>query len=176
MFFSNKAQLSDAMDSLISSGFIDASDSRLEYEIVWHHSKVREMFDSVESVIIKKPRVKTKKESEADENEDVRVKIFNHYKTLGNLKQQSKLTDFLRTSIDTALSTYKEDDILEALSYANSVEWLANSIDKLWNNAGWVIKNIDKFMDGGKYRTSNKEVQKEVVISKYYSNDTILTL
>lgn len=175
MFFSSKPQLSDAINSLVESGFIEVSDNRTEYEITWHHSKVRELFDSVESVLIKKPRVKTVKK-EIDESETVRLTILNHYKTLGNLKQQSKMTDFLRTAIDKSLETYSKEQVIEALSYANTCEWLANSIDKLWNNAGWVIKNIENFMEGGKYRKFTKEEPAQKNTAKYYDDVGILTL
>ena len=113
-----------------------------------------------ESVVVVKRQKKEKVKGELlspEEND-----IIEYYKTFDVFPKLSSLTQRRKVALNDSLSKYSVSDIKDALLYASEQEWLKRHLGALWYDFGWLLINIDKFMEGGKYRYNKKPKEIEV--------------
>lgn len=167
LFFSSSSDVKESLEELNKCGLIKS------YE--WDRGSVslvkpnRELIiktllpPETQQIVIKKTTVTTKRVK--TEISDSVISIVKHYNELGVFRGQSA-TKTVDNFANVALEKYTLDQIIEAIDFASTQQWVLNKVDQPWFNLAWILKNIDGFMLGGKYNKYG-EKNEENVGNKY---------
>lgn len=167
LFFSSSSDVKESLDELNKCGLIKS------YE--WDRGSVslvkpnRELIiktllpPETQQIVIKKTAATTKRAK--TEISDSVISIVKHYNELGVFRGQSA-TKTVDNFANAALEKYTLDQIIEAIDFASTQQWVLNKVDQPWFNLAWILKNIDGFMLGGKYNKYG-EKNEENVGNKY---------
>lgn len=148
LFFNSSADTKGGIDELVNNNIITCRWTRGNISnIVIDGETLKGIFDN-ESLVINKVVVKKKVTKE-----DPRVSLLvSHYNEYPELPKPSTLTANVRAMALAKLELYNEDSIKDAITFASEQQWLTNKADERWCNLLWVLRNIEGFMEGGKYR------------------------
>ena len=105
-----------------------------------------------------KPKVKV-----TDEKEEELKEWYEIYKKYPRLPQHKTFTQNTRINLVDVVGKYTKEDFVDALECASD-SWVQNKLDERWMTAGWILKNIAGFMEGGKYRVKFKKKTEDVVV------------
>ena len=167
LFFSSSSDVKESLEELNRCGLIKG------YE--WDRGSVsmvkpnRELIiktllpPETQQIVIKKTSATTKRVK--TEISDSVISIVKHYNELGVFRGQSA-TKTVDNFANAALEKYTLDQIIEAIDFASTQQWVLNKVDQPWFNLAWILKNIDGFMLGGKYNKYG-EKNEENVGNKY---------
>lgn len=167
LFFSSSSDVKESLEELNKCGLIKS------YE--WDRGSVslvkpnRELIiktllpPETQQIVIKKTSATTKRVK--TEISDSVISIVKHYNELGVFRGQSA-TKTVDNFANAALEKYTLDQIIEAIDFASTQQWVLNKVDQPWFNLAWILKNIDGFMLGGKYNKYG-EKNEENVGNKY---------
>ena len=163
LFFSSSSDVKESLDELSKCGLIKS------YE--WDRGSVslikpnRELIvqtllpPETQKIVIKKAAAATKRvKTEISDNV---ITIVKHYNGLGVFRGQSA-TKTVDNFANAALEKYTLDQIIEAIDFASTQQWVLNKVDQPWFNLAWILKNIDGFMLGGKYNKYGDNSEEKV--------------
>lgn len=153
--------IKSALEKLEDCGLIymDKEWDRGAFSISFVIEKMIELY-KIEDVEIKKEKKKTVKKQQQEVSDEVKLILDEYNKTD---MPSASLTDRRKKAINSALSKYKVEDIVDAMRYACSQRWVLDKSSEKWMDLAWILTRIDEFMEGGKYR-KKQEVKQESII------------
>ena len=155
LFFNSSADIKAGIEELKNNNIISCNWNRGNISgIEIDGETISSIFDN-ENLVINKIVVN---KNESKENPKV-SSIVAHYNTYPDLPRPSTLTANVRAVTTSKLELYGEESIKDAISFASEQKWLINKSNERWCSLLWVMRNIEGFMTGGKYRKGNETKQ-----------------
>lgn len=179
LFFKNSADVKNAFDELTNSELINAEFNNGNIENIELNYELIRFVYKVEDVIISKEKIKkTKKDSIKIESQLIAVMndIVSHYNNYSFLPRPSKLTDTNKEVLKSKLNIFSPETIKDAITYVSTQNWVLNKADENWLNMCWILRNIEGFMEGGKYRNNKSNVSSNIDLSKLREDKEVMFL
>lgn len=153
--------IKSALEKLEDCGLIymDKEWDRGTFSISFGIEKMIELY-KIEDVEIKKEKKKTVKKQQQEVSDEVKLILDEYNKTD---MPSASLTDRRKKAINSALSKYKVEDIVDAMKYACSQRWVLDKSSEKWMDLAWILTRIDEFMEGGKYRKKQDKKQDSII-------------
>jgi len=149
LVFTSSADVKSAFERLVDEGFLFGVYNRGVISSMELNFESFKDFYSAEDVVIKREKKSFVKKKEISGEE---VEIVDHYNKYPELPRPSTLTPTNRVIIKSKLDLYSLDEIKDAITFADEVNWIKSKLEEPWLNLTWIIRNIENFMPDGKYR------------------------
>lgn len=165
LIFTSANDVKKGATELKEAGLIDCSYENgqikdLNVDIVECNKFFSEKLNKIKRESVKKVAKKTEKTS--PETKD----IIDYYNSFPLLPRPAGLTDTAKRVVGVAMGDHSVDSIKDGILHASKANWLINKADENWCNMVWVIRNIDRFVEGGKYRDKIQKSENNVVQSE----------
>lgn len=153
--------IKSALEKLEDCGLIymDKEWDRGTFSISFGLEKMIDLY-KIEDVEIKKEKKKTVKKQQQEVPDEVKLILDEYNKTD---MPSASLTDRRKKAINSVLSKYKVEDIVDAMKYACSQRWVLDKSSEKWMDLAWILTRIDEFMEGGKYRKKQDKKQDSII-------------
>lgn len=148
IFFSSSKEISTAFDSLIEKGIVTGEYNRgIITNLSFDEQSMIDIFFNKDRVI------KEKKKTQIIKEEGPVTEIIKLYRSFDALPRPAAFSKINIGLTKEALEMYSEDEIRDAISFA-STTWFATETwrKKSFSSYSWFLRNIEGFMEGGKYR------------------------
>ena len=156
LLFKSSVEVKKSFDLISEAGFVTGNYvSGIIKDIELNKVEFHNFFTSNQTVI---KREKVKKEPKAEMSSDV-TDIVKFYNTFPEMPRPAKLTASNKSILNDKLKSLPREQIIDAIKYADSARWIKAKLDETWMNMNWILRNIEGFCEGGKYRTTTQQTR-----------------
>lgn len=157
ILFKSSTEVRRAFDSISDKGFVTSNFvSGIMKEMELNKELFAELFTSCQTII---KRAGIKKTTIKDASSPDMLEIVKHYNTFPEMPRPATLTASNKSILNDKLKSLSKDEIMEAIGYADTAKWIKGKLEERWLNMNWILRNIEGFIEGGKYRTGVQQTR-----------------